>query len=169
MCVCVRERERKDVGWTCPFFLSLSLAFRLIESCWRENRPLKRKHKALLLCYNKPVRGRQTTPGGVHALPASTGTHGHKSHKRTHARIYLRAYAESHQPPPPRAIVAVVCVFVYVCARGRSLSRHVKIPEALAKLPASPHKSNSTRWCLCLSVRPSPCTSALHKAGPSSP
>lgn len=98
MCVCERRRG------------SDTFPLRLIESFRRENRPLKRKHKALLPCYNKPVRGRQMT------------------HAHTHAHTY-----DAHtQLSNVRVIGWCVC-------EKTSVPWLVEIPKALAKtfsLPA---------------------------------
>lgn len=57
-CICICERV--DAVWK-------GAPPRLIEFYRRENRLLERmKHKMLLLCYNKPVSGRQTTQSLTH-------------------------------------------------------------------------------------------------------
>ncbi len=99
VCVCVWEcvSVRRWGSDTSPL--------RLIESFRRENRLLKRKHKTLLPCYNKPVKGKQTT---------HSHTHTHKTH--THTRLSnIRAIG--------------LCVCVCVCVWKRACCGMLKYPK----------------------------------------
>lgn len=60
---------------------------RLIESFRRENRLLKRKHKAPLPCHNKPVRGRQTAQTHTHTNIYNAHTHTHTAVKHKSDRL----------------------------------------------------------------------------------